>query len=257
MSDDAGVGRSFPTTHWSQIARAADETSTGPRPALAELLQRYLPALRAHVIHRRQLRPDQVDDLLQSFISSKVLEADLMAHADRARGKFRTFLLTALDRFVISQQRQARALKRGADRVESLDLACDVAEPPRDSHPCADSFDIAWARQILRQTLDRMKEQCDADQRPDIWGVFQSRVLKPALEGASPEQYESLVRRFGYRSPTQLWNAVRTAKLMFARLLRQVIAEYTDADDQIEAELLDLRSICARAAQDAAPGAYP
>jgi hypothetical protein len=48
------------------------------------------------------------------------------------------------------------------------------------------------------------------------------------------------------RSPTQLWNAVRTGKLLFARVLRAVVAEYAESEDEVEAELVDLRAICAR-----------
>jgi RNA polymerase sigma-70 factor (ECF subfamily) len=241
--------RVFPSTHWSIIDCARQEDLQGRRPALSELLARYLPALRAHLLIRRSIDPEQVDDALQSFISSKVLEADLIARADRARGKFRTLLLTALDRFVISRQRHDQAAKRGGGRTESLETlaepeaARDARAPSRDE---ADAFDVAWARQILRIAVERMRAQCETDGRLDVWGVFESRVLRPALEGSEPADYERVVARFGVRSPTQLWNAVRTGKLLFARVLRGVVAEYAACDEEVEAELADLRAICAR-----------
>jgi RNA polymerase sigma-70 factor (ECF subfamily) len=242
--------RVFPSTHWSIIDSARREDAGSARPALAELLGRYLQALRAHLLIRRSVDPDQVDDVIQSFISGKVLEADLIARADRSRGKFRTLLLTALDRFVISQQRHDQAAKRGGGRTESLEALADPesahdARGPRNPDGI-DAFDIAWARQVLRYAIERMRAQCEADGRLDVWGVFDCRVLRPALEGSEPAEYEHVVKRFGVRSPTQLWNAVRTGKLLFARVLRSVVAEYAESDEELEAELGDLRAICAR-----------
>lgn len=242
--------RVFPSTHWSIIDCARREDVASARPALAELLGRYLPALRAHLLIRRSVDPDQVDDVVQSFISSKVLEADLIARADRSRGKFRTLLLTALDRFVISRQRHDQAAKRGGGRTESLEALADPeaavdAREPRDADGI-DAFDVAWARQVLRHAIERMRAQCDADGRFDVWGVFECRVLRPALDGSEPADYDHVVQKFGVRSPTQLWNAVRTGKLLFARVLRAIVAEYAESDEEVEAELIDLRAICAR-----------
>jgi len=251
--------RCFPSTHWSIIESVEREDVRGQRPALSELLRRYLPALRAHLVIRRSVDPDQVDDVLQAFVSSKLLEADLISRADRARGKFRTLLLTSLDRFVISRQRHDRAEKRGAGRTESLDAA---PEPPelREDHDRAreaDAFDVEWARQILREAIARTRDQCEADGRLDVWGVFECRVLRPALDGSEPAEYRRVVERFGVRSPTQLWNAVRTGKLLFARVLRAVVAEYAPPE-QVEQELAELRAVCARLPkQDAPSAAYP
>jgi RNA polymerase sigma-70 factor (ECF subfamily) len=246
----------FPSTHWSVVETAGREDSRGDRPALEALLKRYLPALRGHLLRRRAVQPDRIDDLLQGFVTSKVLEADLIARGDRNRGRFRTLLLTALDNFVVSQVRHDQAAKRGAGKIGSLDLEHDFPALGGAAPSVADAFDVAWARQILRETLARMRAQCATDGRPDIWGVFESRVLKPDLEGAEPPSYSQIVERYGYRSPTKMWNAVRTGKHLFTRLLRSVIAEYEGSGEQIEAELQDLRAICARLPQDETGQAY-
>jgi RNA polymerase sigma-70 factor (ECF subfamily) len=258
MGSGERLQRVFPSTHWSIVEVASREDAAGPRPALSDLLQRYLPALRAHLLIRRSVQPGQIDDLLQSFISSKILEADLLARADRRKGRFRTLLLTALDRYVISRQRFEQAEKRGAARTEVLDESA-VGELPHDpDRASADTFDVEWARQILRESLRRMRERCEAEGRLDIWGVFECRLLRPTLGGAAPAEYGQIVERFSYRSPTQLWNAVRTAKNLFARTLRSVVAEYAESDDDVEAELSDLRAICGRLPpQDQPKAAYP
>jgi RNA polymerase sigma-70 factor (ECF subfamily) len=255
MSQNCEPDRGFPSTHWSAIERAGREFGQANRPQLSEMLRRYLPALRAHLLMRRSVDRDQVDDVVQGFISGKVLESDLIGSADRTKGKFRSLLLTALDRYVISVRRHEQSQKRGANRTAALESEDEqLLGGPTAS---ADAFDVEWAREVLRETLNRMQAQCQAEGRPDVWGVFESRVLKPALEGSEPPSYQQIVQQWSYRAPTQMWNAVRTGKQIFARLLRSVIAEYTDSDEQVETELMDLREICARLPQGDAPDAYP
>lgn len=258
MEPGDNSARGFPSTHWSAIDRASREDSQCERPAMSDLLRRYLPALRAHLLIRRSVTADQVDDVLQEFIAGKVLEADIIDRADRTKGKFRTFLLTALDRHVISRRRHDNAEKRGgADMTRSLDG--DDA-PSASAQPTAlstDTFDVVWARQILREAIRRTRAQCDRDSRADVWAVFESRILLPALHGTKPPEYAQIVERHGYHAPTQMWNAVRTGKAIFARQLRSVIGEYVDSDEQIESELRDLHLICANLPQDSALIAYP
>src|SRR5678815_584864 len=100
-------GQEFPTTRWSLIERTqcADGAPVAAgRTAMGMVLTRYLPPLRAHLL-RRGIAADRVDDLLQGFIADKVLERDLLATADRERGRFRSFLITALNNYAANQLR--------------------------------------------------------------------------------------------------------------------------------------------------------
>jgi RNA polymerase sigma-70 factor (ECF subfamily) len=235
----------FPTTHWSLIGRAGTVDPAVKRQALGELLTRYMPAIKAYLTVKRHVAPDQVDDLFQGFVTSKVLEQDLIAHADRHKGKFRTWLLTALDRYVISDWRHRSAVKRGGRGGESLSTPKNQGLPAATAS-APEVFDLAWARALLAEVLRRMRAECEESGTAYLWGVFESRVLVPTLEGAPPLPYNELVARFGFASPVQASNALITAKRTFARILRAVIAEYAGADE-FEAELRDLQQILARA----------
>jgi hypothetical protein len=70
-------------------------------------------------------------------------------------------------------------------------------------------------------------------------------VLLPALEGAEPAAYDELVKQFELASPDQASNVLVTGKRMFARCLRDAVAEYVD-DDEIEQELRELKALIAR-----------
>lgn len=240
--DFEGGPKRFPTTSWSLVALAATDGPQAERDALNRLLVRYLPALRAHLICSKRMTPDAADDLLQDFVAAKVLGRDLIAQADQQLGKFRTFLLVSLDRYWLNQVRDRGARKRRADFAEALgDHADRLATTPLE----ADAFHTAWARDLLTQTLEQMRAECEASHRRDLWEVFECRVLEPAFRGSEPIAYDALVERFGFRSPSQASNTLATAKRTFARLLRSAVAQYAGSDDQIEEELNDLRKVLA------------
>ncbi len=232
----------MPETHWSLIGRAEDGNTVMRHQALSELLRRYMPALKAHLVVEKRLSHDLAEDILQGFVLDKVLEQSLLAAANRARGLFRNFLLTALDRYATDQRRHNQAgIRHSADAVSLEVIPQDLLA----RNAPVDDFDIAWARQLLQNTLDLMQAQCQEMQRPEVWDVFNCRVLQPLYDHATPPTYEELVARFGFNSPTQACNALTTGKRMFTRILRSQIGEY-ETPEAVDAEILDLHKILAQ-----------
>jgi DNA-directed RNA polymerase specialized sigma24 family protein len=225
----------FPTTHWSLVARAGEDPSASQRDALGDLLKRYLPAFRTYVMTKYRLNRDRADDLVSSFVASRVVEKNLIGKAEVGRGKFRNFLMTALERYLIDQFREESAQKRGGDRVgEDIgDHADRLGDGEGD--PAAE-FDAGWARQVVRQAVDRMRD-ATAQTRPDLWGVFQDRVIGPAFDGEAPTAYDELIQRFGFKDEGQAANALQTAKRIFSRILRGVVAEYAMTADEVDEEV--------------------
>jgi hypothetical protein len=235
----------FPSTHWSEVARAADADPVVKRQALARLLKQYLPAFRAHLEQRRRVAPQQIEDLLQGFTCDQILAGGLIGNADRQYGKLRTFLQVALDRYVLQVIRHQSAVKRGGGAVPLSIGGNDLSEPAARDATASDAFDIAWARQVLAGALSRMREGCINAGRLHTWELFECRIVVPLFNNLAPPRYSELVERFGFDSPAQASNALITAKRAFARALRATIAQY--ADDAVEEELADLMRILARA----------
>lgn len=234
----------FPTTHWSLIARAGQDDPEARRRALGDLLARYAPALRAHLVSIRRLPDDLAEDLVQEFIADKVLERHLIARADQRVGKFRSFLLTALNNYVKSFARRHHARRRWPSGG-LLALGDRTDELPRIDEPSA-AYDAAWARSLLQETLRRMQTECEQMGRMDVWHVFRCRILDPILENTPPLDYRQMVERFGFRSPTQAANILVTAKRMYARILRLLIGQYAVNEEEIEAEIAALKGLLGR-----------
>ena len=100
---------------------AGDRDALKAKNALACLCEHYWYPLYAYV-RRRVVNVDEAQDLTQAFFEH-VIDKQVIARADRSRGRFRTFLLTALKNFLANEWNKARAEKRGGKRRQlSLDF---------------------------------------------------------------------------------------------------------------------------------------
>src|SRR6185369_739087 len=123
MSNSTSAGDpQFHTTHWSLVVAAAGQEGEKPRAALEELCQAYWYPIYAF-IRRRGSSAEDARDLTQAFFAT-LLEKGYLADADPERGRFRSFLLTAVARFAAKEHDRADALKRGGgQRVLSFDFS--------------------------------------------------------------------------------------------------------------------------------------
>src|SRR6266568_9233971 len=110
----------FTTTHWS-VVQAAPESAS----ALETLCCTYWYPLYAYV-RRRGRSPEEAEDLTQEFFARLLAGKDLSG-VDRAKGKFRSFLLAALNHFLANEWDRATAAKRGGNHV-LISLDDDNAE---------------------------------------------------------------------------------------------------------------------------------
>lgn len=249
LDDGDGVElRPFPTTRWSLVTLAAASDAETKREALGVLLQRYLPALRAHLRLNKGLSPDKSEDLLQGFIADKVVEQDLIAQARRDKGRFRSFLLVALNRYVISQARRDQALCRHPAGGGLQSLACEAAAAPEDAGP-SQQFDLAWAREVIAEAERRMHLQCEDSGRADIWEMFKRRLAVDPGDTGGPRAGSPSSAASAEAAPfdKRRANLLVTAKRSFGRMVRSVIAEYVRSEREVEEEIQDLRRVLERA----------
>jgi DNA-directed RNA polymerase specialized sigma24 family protein len=222
---------SFPETSWTLIHAAGAELQMGGREALDGLLRQYWPPLVAHLVFRKGVPLPQAEDLVQEFVLEKVLQGKLLQIVDPNKGNFRKLLLAALRNFLIDDVRQRGALGL------AIQADCDnVTETD------SDQFDLVWATQMLGESLQRMRAECQAKHRAEIWGIFVGRALAP-LQGGEPLSYELLADQFALDSAKEAADLYTTAKRMVQRIFRKLLIESGGA----ESEALDFRKIIAGA----------
>lgn len=247
MDDPPGPQPSpWPTTQWTLIDLMSAPLGQAPGPEeIGEFLMDYLAPLQAYLVRRRGLSIHDAEDVLQEFVLQRMLSLELTKHVDKARGRFRTFLLTALDHFLRNHYRKQGAKKRSPANA-LVPLQDDAAPAKGDPLAADDLFEVEWARMIVRQAIGLVKQHCDQTDRPDLWRVFEARVLSPILDHTKPASNDVLAQRLGMQSPQQVSNAVATTKRIYKRALHDVIVKYARNRDEVETELNDLRAILAR-----------
>lgn len=243
--DVGGGNRSkFPTTRWTLIGRAGGSDEATAPIAIAEIVHLYTPALRAHLRHLTGSDEHHAEDLLQGFLTEKVLEQRLIGYADPSRGRFRTFLLTALDRYVIDEYRRISTLKR-SPKLPLLNVDEAISQT---GGPCpVTAFDLAWAREVVDEVVNTMRLECEQSDRKDLWEVFDARFLKPAIENAEPEPHDSIAARLRLASSHESGNLLITAKRMFTRLFKAVVSRYAASEEEMRDEVTELWKIFAKA----------
>jgi purine-nucleoside phosphorylase len=117
--EDARAGSAFLTTRWTLVVGSQGRDTTVVRRALEELCQTYWRPVHAF-IRRRGHAVHEAQDLTQEFFA-RLLASDGLQRADPARGRFRSFLLSAVKHFLANEWDKARTLKRGGGEVSRAD----------------------------------------------------------------------------------------------------------------------------------------
>ena len=238
---------SYPATHWTLIFQAKDLDKTLGRTALGELLTRYRGPLLRHLEWKFHASPEQAEDWLQSFIERKVLEYGLLQHADQARGRFRTFLLGALDRFVWDEIEKAQAQKRAPREGFAPLEAAEGVSAATTSGGVPDPGDVAWAREVVARAIDQTRRWYEAAGTLQTWEVFHLGRIRPTLEGTQRPSDQQIGAQCGLPAD-KVSNTVNNAARKFRTELRGVVAEYASDDAEIEAELHGLIDTLRKAA---------
>ena len=151
----------FDKTSWTLVRDAAVNPTADSRQALATLCETYWTPVYAFV-RRNGYDREQAQDLTQGFFA-QLLEKRLLVDADQQRGKFRSFLLTAVKHFLANEWDREHAQKRGGSWVPvSIDLV--AAERWYEPAVVADAtpeslFELQWALSLLEFTLARLRAE--------------------------------------------------------------------------------------------------
>jgi RNA polymerase sigma-70 factor (ECF subfamily) len=136
----------FRSTHWTVVCQAKD----GFRGALDELLSGYWKPV-YFFVRRRGHDVEAAKDLTQSFFA-KLMERRFLERVSPELGRFRTFLLTSLTRFLSDERDRDGAIKRGGGfdfvRAEA-ELASTDPSPDK-------AFHRAWARDVVQRAVKRL-----------------------------------------------------------------------------------------------------
>ena len=231
----------FRTTRWSVVFAAQGKSSGADAvQSLETLCRQYWPPLYAYVRHRGHAVHD-AQDLTQAFFA-RLLEKDWLVAADRERGRFRTFLLMALKRFLANEWDRSQTQKRGGGvKIINLEAAESISIPDPQTTTAESLFERRWAFTLLESVMGRLRDEYDAAGR-----ITQYEQLKPCLTAARGSiDYEALGAALGMQ-PASARSAVHRLRKRFRELFREevsgTVADPADVDDELRAVIAALRS---------------
>jgi RNA polymerase sigma-70 factor (ECF subfamily) len=240
-TDMGGTGEVFLTTHWSLVQGAGSTEEDRSRALIDVLLKRYWKPVYCY-LRRKGYDNEQAKDLTQGFFHRVVLGRSLIRKADPSKGRFRSFLLSALNRYLISVHEAETARKRiPQEKLVSLDVA-DVPELPAALTQLApeESFNYAWVSTLLEEVLAEVEATCRQRDLTVHWQVFQDRLLHPALRGTEPPTMQEICERYGVAEPAQASNMITTVKRLFQTALREQVRRSVVSEAQVVEELEEI-----------------
>jgi RNA polymerase sigma factor (sigma-70 family) len=240
----AGGGR-FATTQWSLVLAAGLRKSAADEEALARLCALYWYPVFAFV-RRRGHSAEDAEDLAQSFFARLIEKGDL-ASADRSRGRFRSFLLSACQHFLANEHEREQAQKRGGRR---LALSIDVADAERryeralghDETPEV-VYERQWCLTLLAGVLEDLREEYRATGREPLFDRLKPFLTANDDGGTYAETARELAMTEG-----AVKVAVHRLRNRYRQTLRATVAATVASEDDVADEIqFCLRALTRRA----------
>lgn len=229
-----GARGRFATTQWSLVLAAGRPGSEGAEEALARLCALYWYPVFAFV--RRQGRSaDEAQDLTQGFFT-RIIEKGDLGDADRSRGRFRSFLLTACQHFLLNERDRARAEKRGGGRPPlSIDAAVAEGRYERSlahSETPERLFDRQWCLTLLAGVLEGLREDYRLAGKGRLFDGLKDNLTGDAGEGA----YAEAARELGM-SEGAVKVAIHRLRRRYRDELRRRVADTVESPSDVEDEI--------------------
>ena len=234
MEPERPTAQPFAPTRWSVVLAAGRSASPGAQEALATLCQTYWYPLYAY-IRRQGHGPHDAQDLTQEFFA-RLLQKQYLARIQREGGRFRSFLLTALKRFLANEWDRAKAQKRGG-RQTVLSIDADSAETRYRRELAHEQtpekiYERHWAQALLDQVLVRLREEYAASGKAELFRQLSVSLGQP--RGAV--RYADIAVHLG-TTEAGVKMAVQRLRARYRELLRAEIVHTVADPAEVEEEM--------------------
>lgn len=233
LSSSASGGIRFDTTQWALVSRAGAEEGE-KRSAFESLYRSYSHPIYVF-LRRRGYSTHEAQDLTQDFFLH-LLQKNIANRADPQRGKFRTFLLSALEFFLLHKKEEADAQKRGGGATmvcldeETAEERYQLMDPAQTAEQI---FDARWAAMLVQAVIDRLKTEMESAGKGELFTKIRGFLIEyPNSSYAEAAQATGLTL-------AAIKTAIHRLRVRYGDLLREEIARTVvspaDFDDEVRA----------------------
>jgi len=231
----------FPSTHWSVVLQAGLDDKDEADSALDSLCRLYWYPLYSYV--RRTGRPHhEAEDMVQALFTHLIATAAL-ARACPTRGRFRTFLLTALRNFLTTEWHRANAIRRGGGTRQVPIPSC--GGDSRFSREVVDasltpeqSYDRQWALEMIEHVVAELRAEYESSGRG---GLYHS--LAPLVWGGGPSLPVSSQAASLRLSESAFKVALHRLKKRLREKLRLHVAATVETEAEVDEEVRHLLDV--------------
>ena len=224
----------FPNTRWSVVLAATQQPSPESATALEAICLTYWYPLYAYV-RRSGRSAHDAQDLTQEFFC-RLLEKRWLDSADRAKGKLRVFLITALKQFLSNEWRKSSAQRRGGGQAPvPFDTAIAESRYVADQSPAPSAdgtYDRQWALALLELTLNRLEAEFVSAGKSADFAALKDCLM--AERGAI--EYAELAKHLGVNEGAARV-AVHRLRKRFREIYREEISQTLATGADLKAEL--------------------
>ncbi len=224
----------FVTTHWSVVLGAGDSASPGAQEALEKLCRTYWCPLYAFV-RRKGHAPEDARDLTQAFFA-RFLQKHYVQEAVRERGRFRSFLLANLQRFLCDQYDRATAAKRGGGApvipIDTLEVEARIDPVLAGAESPESMFDRAWADSVVHASLERLQAEYEGEGKAPLFGELKGYLSRAADRAA----YTTTGQRLGMSADAVVMAVLRLRRRYRGAVRAEVantVATPAEVDDEM------------------------
>jgi RNA polymerase sigma factor (sigma-70 family) len=237
--DETAFKGQFVTTRWSVILEAAHLDSPRAIEGFAQLYRDYWAPLYAYV-RRRGRSPHEAEELTQDFFVT-LLQRERLKGLQQSGGRFRSFLLKAMQNFLASEWHRASAQKRGGGiapvSLAEVEADCHFLADPSCAEPEAE-FEHTWAITVINNALRNLERELELAGKTKLLDQ-----LRPYLQGESDTRpYAKIAAELGM-SESAVKVTIHRLRRRYGHLLRMELARTVASDDEVEAELQHLMEI--------------
>jgi RNA polymerase sigma-70 factor (ECF subfamily) len=230
----------FPTTRWTTVLAISGSDSHLAEQALATLCQIYWYPLYAYA--RAQAHtPEAAEDLTQAFFV-RLLERRDLHHADRQKGRFRSYLLAAFRHFLADEFDKTTALKRGGGQI-FISIDAQTAEErfqlePVDALSPDKIYERRWALTVLDEALTRLKADYDETGKTQLYCALEGLLTRDGQQAS----YAAIGRRLGL-SESAVKSALHRLRQRHRELIREEVAQTVGTSQEVDDEVRHLIAV--------------
>ena len=236
----------FQTTHWTAIEAIESNDDACNKAIISDLLKTYWKPVYCYLRHK-DYDNEQAKDLTQSFFHEVVLGRELIKRADRTKGRFRTLLLTALDRYLVSVHRKETARKCIPQNklIPLEDAGFQELPAVVDSMNSDEVFQYTWVCEMLDRILEKVEIECSQRGMAMHWSLFNDRVLHPTVTCTKSPSLAELCRKYGIHATTKASSMIFTVKKRILAATRCLLSESVVSEHEFDEEVVELMKFLA------------